>query len=295
MMSLCTCEEKQYPEIIMKQNHSFFRNVCNLAIPVALQSMLQSSFGIVDQIMIGQLGSVNIAGVGLAVKFSGIFSVVVAALGAVAGIMISQYLGQQDRIEVKRSFFLNLYFALGLAALFTALCLLSPGWIMGFYTTDPATLAATAGYLRILSGTFFSMACATMLSALLRCMEKASLPLYASFLAAAVNTALNYLLIFGRFGFPAMGTAGAAIATVISQFLNLALMFFMAIRLFHLSSLSGAFSFRKVPFSWKQYASILLPILVCEFFWSLGENVYAVIYGRLGTEASAAMTLTGPI
>ncbi len=97
----------------MKQNHSFFRNVCNLAIPVALQSMLQSSFGIVDQIMIGQLGSVNIAGVGLAVKFSGIFSVVVAALGAVAGIMISQYLGQQDRIEVKRSFFLNLYFALG--------------------------------------------------------------------------------------------------------------------------------------------------------------------------------------
>ena len=116
----------------MKQNHSFFRNVCNLAIPVALQSMLQSSFGIVDQIMIGQLGSVNIAGVGLAVKFSGIFSVVVAALGAVAGIMISQYLGQQDRIEVKRSFFLNLYFALGLAALFTALCLLSPGWIMGF-------------------------------------------------------------------------------------------------------------------------------------------------------------------
>ena len=112
---------------------------------------------------------------------------------------------------------------------------------MGFYTTDPATLAATAGYLRILSGTFFSMACATMLSALLRCMEKASLPLYASFLAAAVNTALNYLLIFGRFGFPAMGTAGAAIATVISQFLNLALMFFMAIRLFHLSSLWGVF------------------------------------------------------
>lgn len=279
----------------MKQNHSFFRNVCNLAIPVALQSMLQSSFGIVDQIMIGQLGSVNIAGVGLAVKFSGIFSVVVAALGAVAGIMISQYLGQQDRIEVRRSFFLNLYFALGLAALFTALCLLFPERIMGFYTTDPATLAAAAGYLRILSGTFFSMACATMLSALLRCMEKASLPLYASFLAAAVNTALNYLLIFGRFGFPAMGSAGAAIATVISQFLNLALMFFMAIRLFHLSSLSGALSFRSVPFGWKQYASILLPILVCEFLWSLGENVYAIIYGRLGTQASAAMTLTGPI
>ena len=74
----------------MKQKQSFFTSVCNLAIPVALQSMLQASFSIVDQIMIGQLGSVSVAGVGLAGKFSSIFTVVVSAIGAVAGIMISQ-------------------------------------------------------------------------------------------------------------------------------------------------------------------------------------------------------------
>ena len=101
----------------MKRNDSFFRSVCNLAIPVALQSMLQSSFSIVDQIMIGQLGSVNVAGVGLAGKFAGIYSVVVAAFGAVAGIMISQYLGQKNRGEVKRSYYLNLLFALVLAGI----------------------------------------------------------------------------------------------------------------------------------------------------------------------------------
>lgn len=279
----------------MNQNHSFFRNVCSLAIPVALQSMLQSSFSIVDQIMIGQLGSVSVAGVGLAGKFVGIFTVVTAALGTVAGIMISQYLGQHNKMEVKRSFFLNLYFALALAALFTVLCLFFPRQIMGLYTTDPATLVSAASYLAILSGTFFFTAGATMLSTLFRCMEKASLPLYASLFAAAANTALNYLLIFGRLGFPAMGAAGAAIATVISQFLNLALMFFMYLKQSQLFSLSGTLSFRSVPFDGKQYASILLPILVCEFFWSLGENVYAAIYGRLGTEASAAMTLTGPV
>ena len=81
----------------MKEKDSFFRAVCSLAIPVALQSMLQSSFSIVDQIMIGQLGSVIVAGVGLAGKFAGIYNVVVAAFGAVAGIMISQYLGQKNR------------------------------------------------------------------------------------------------------------------------------------------------------------------------------------------------------
>lgn len=73
----------------------FFRSVCLLAIPVALQSMLQSSFSIVDQIMIGQLGSVSIAGVGYAGKFASVFSVVVSAVGTVAGIMLSQYLGQK--------------------------------------------------------------------------------------------------------------------------------------------------------------------------------------------------------
>lgn len=280
-------------EVIMNQNHRFFRTVCNLAIPVALQSMLQSSFSIVDQIMIGQLGSVNVAGVGFAGKFIGIFSVVTAALGAVAGIMISQYMGQHNKTEVKRSFFLNLFFSLGLAVLFTVLCLFFARQIMGFYTADPATLTAAAGYLTILSGTFFPHACAAMLSVLFRCMEKASLPLYASFLAAGVNTVSNYLLIFGKLGFPAMGADGAAIATVLSQFLNLALMLFMYFRQYHLSSLSGALSFRGVPFNWKQYAAILLPMLVCEFFWSLGENAYAAIYGHLGTEAGAAMTLTG--
>lgn len=120
----------------MKEKDSFFRAVCSLAIPVALQSMLQSSFSIVDQIMIGQLGSVIVAGVGLAGKFAGIYNVVVAAFGAVAGIMISQYLGQKNRGEVKRSYYLNLVFALTFAGVFTFGCMLFPKKIMGLYTTD---------------------------------------------------------------------------------------------------------------------------------------------------------------
>lgn len=72
----------------MKRQQTFFRTVCALAIPVALQSMLQSSFGMIDQIMIGQLGEVSVAGVGLAGKFTSIYSVIVSAVAAVAGIMI---------------------------------------------------------------------------------------------------------------------------------------------------------------------------------------------------------------
>lgn len=278
----------------MKQQQGFLKTVCSLAVPVAIQSMLQSSFSIVDQIMIGQLGSVSVAGVGLAGKFSSIYSVVVGAIGAVAGIMISQYLGQDNKKEVRRSFYLNLLIALGLAVLFTGICAGFPSAIMSLYTKDSATLMASAMYLRIISWTFLPMAGATLLSTLFRCMEKAHLPLYASVAAAVLNTALNYVLIFGKFGFKPMGAQGAAIATLISQLANFGIMFLMIFKNGDLLR-KGQNDTMSSLFHWKQYAEMLFPILVCEFMWSLGENVYAAIYGHIGTDASAAMTLINPI
>lgn len=278
-----------------RQKNSFLKMVCNLAIPVALQSMLQSSFGIVDQIMIGQLGSVSVAGVGLAGKFTSIYSVTVSAIGAVAGIMIAQYLGQKNKQEVKRSFYMNLIFALRLATLFTIVCMLFPNAIMGLYTQDLDTMQAAGSYLRIVAGTFLPMAGATMLSTLFRCMEKASLPLYASIVAACLNTGVNYILIFGKCGCPAMGADGAAIATTFSQIANFALMFFLLIKEKDcIQSIRGGEK-QSTRFDWKQYCGMLIPMLVCEVLWSLGENVYAIIYGHLGTEPCAAMTLTNPI
>lgn len=276
------------------QHKTFFRSVCSLAIPAALQSILQASFSIVDQIMIGQLGSVSVAGVGLAGKFSSIYSVIVSAVGAVAGIMIAQYMGQQNRREIHRSFYLNLALAAGIALLFTVPCIVFPEQIMGFYTKDTRTLTAAAEYLAIIAGTFLPAAGATLLSTLFRCMEKAKLPLYAGIAAALLNTGLNYLLIFGKAGFSPMGAKGAGIATLISQLANVLILLLLLIR--HSECLrKDRSSTDDSVFRWKQYLSILLPILVCEFVWSLGENVYAAIYGHLGTESTAAMTLINPI
>lgn len=277
----------------MNRKDSFFASVCALAIPVALQSMLQASFSIVDQIMIGQLGSVSVAGVGLAGKFASIYSVIVSAVGVVAGIMISQYLGQKNSREVRRSFFVNLLICLGLAGIFTLLCGGFPAQIMGLYTTDAPMGQAAASYLLIITATFLPIAGATLLSTLLRCMEKAQLPLYASIASAILNTELNYVLIFGKLGLPAMGASGAAIATVISTWVNFLLMLAMLGRNGAvLKKGSGAVIGK---FNLRQYLGMLLPILVCEFLWSLGENIYAAIYGHMGTEASAAMTLINPI
>ena len=278
----------------MIKRDGFFKTVCALAVPVALQSMLQSSFSMVDQIMIGQLGSVSVAGVGLAGKFASIYSVVIAAVGTVAGIMIAQYLGQKNRQALRRGFYTNLWIGLGIAVGFTALCILLPGQIMGLYTTDPATRQAAAAYLTILSGSFLPMAGAVLLSTLFRCTDRPRLPLYASIAAALINTGLNYILIFGKLGFPPMGARGAAIATVVSQWVNVLLMVGMLGRKSILTAEPDS-PRRAVGTNWRQYLAMLLPILICEVAWSLGENVYAAIYGHMGTDASAAMTLTNPI
>lgn len=278
----------------MRQERNFLRMVCSLAIPVALQSMLQASFSIIDQIMIGQLGSVSVAGIGLAGKFASIYTVMISAIGAVAGIMISQYMGQNNKKEIKRSFYLNLLIALGIAVLFTAFCVGFPEKIMSLYIKDEQTVRAAAGYLNIIAWTFLPVAGTTLLSTMLRCMEKAFFPLYASIAAAILNTGLNYALIFGKFGFPAMGIRGAAIATLIAQLANLGVMVIIILRNGELLQKSRKEEIIS-KFHAKQYVEMLFPILICEFMWSLGENVYAAIYGHLGTQASAAMTLINPI
>ena len=279
----------------MESQGSFFRTVCNLAIPVALQSMLQASFSVIDQVMIGQLGSVSVAGVGLAGKFSSVYTVMVSAVGAAAGIMISQYLGQKNEREVQRSFSVNLTIALGLAGIFMLLCIAFPARLMGFYTKDPDTRIAAAEYLKILAWTFLPAAGTTLLSTLLRCMEKAMLPLVASIAAAIINTGLNYVLIFGKFGMPSMGAKGAAIATVAASAGNLLIMLLMYFKCKKELEVRESKDEKMGRFQWHQYLEMLLPILICEFLWSLGENIYAGIYGHLGTESCAAMTLINPI
>lgn len=278
-----------------EERRNYIEALRRIAVPVTLQSLLCSSFSMADQVMTGQLGSTCVAGIGLAGKFFSVLSVIIAAVASVAGIMMAQYLGKGEERGTGQSFYVNLLLALATAVLFLLGCLLLPEQIMSLYSTDAATVQEAAAYLRILGISAVPLAVVSMLAALLRCREAAKLPLAASIAAAIVNTLGNYVLIFGKFGFPALGAKGAAIATVVSQFANMCLLFVLYVRI------AGREQW-KLPFVWRferegriQYVKILLPMLACEFLWVLGENIYATIYGHVGTQACAAMTLTSPI
>lgn len=196
---------------------AFQKELLQIAVPVTLQCLMQSSFSVVDQIMTGQLGSISIAGIGLGGKFASIYSVVIAAVASVAGIMLAQYIGKKDNEEAGRSFYTNLAVSFLLAAVFTALSMMMPYRILGLYTNDAAAVQGGVEYLRIYALSFLPVAVTSIFSAYLRCACAAKIPLYAGIFASVANTVLNYLLIFGKAGFPAMGVKGAAWASVMAQ------------------------------------------------------------------------------
>lgn len=283
----------------MEKKETFQRTVIKIALPVTLQSLLQSSFSVIDQIMIGQLGKSSIAGIGLSAKFASLYSVVLAAIATAAGIMISQHMGGKKKESVNRSFWTNLMLSVVLAVIFLILCTAFPDIIMGIYTKDEATRILAVKYIRILALSFLPMAVSSIVTTMLRCMEAAVLPLYANIFALILNTGLNYLLIFGKWIFPAMGVEGAAWASVIAQTVSFLIILVLFIRYHNRKGQNLITHWNRRILGakeyWVQYLKILCPILICEFLWSLGENIYAVIYGNMGTDACAAMTMTVPI
>ncbi len=269
----------------------YYQDLKLLAIPISLQCLFQSSFSVVDQIMIGQLGSVSIAAIGLAGKFISLLTIMVNAIAAVAGIIMAQAIGKRNKEEISRGLYTNLLLALVLALGFTYLGIQIPDKIMSIYSEDGSTIQIAAKYLAIYALSFLPMTIGSLLSSYLRCQKETKLPLYAGICSAILNTGLNYLLIYGKFGFPNLGVLGAAWASVIAQMVGCVIVivtviykkFTISVKLYHGRG------------QWTEYLKILLPMFVCEFAWVLGDNAYGYIYGHIGTKACAAITLVNPI
>ena len=136
----------------------FTKSLCKIAIPVTLQSMLQASFSIIDQVMIGQLGETNIAAVGLCSNFSLIFSVVIGAVGTVAGILIAQFVGADDTKEAWCSFDVSFICGIIIATMFLLASGVFSSQILSLYTKDKSIISTGEVYFRIVAFSYIPMA-----------------------------------------------------------------------------------------------------------------------------------------
>ena len=198
----------------------FLKSVAAIAIPVALQNLLTTTGSIVDTMMLAPLGETAVGAVGLAAQFASLlFS---AYWGFVGGGMLffGQFWGVNDRKNLNRAYGITLTILMTIAAVFTAAGLCFPDAVMRLYTDKEVFYDLGARYLRIMCLSFPLQVLASAMSALLRSIGQVRTPLYASIASVLSNVLLNYTLIFGHFGFPALGVQGAAIATVLSSLIN---------------------------------------------------------------------------
>ena len=267
----------------------FYKTLLKIAIPVTLQSMLQASFSIIDQVMIGQLGEASISSVGLCGNFTLIFTVIIGAVSTVAGILMAQFIGSDDKREAWCSFWVSALTSIIISSLFFLSSFLFTKNILSLYTKDFEVIDVGQVYFKIIAFTYIPMAIANIVSSYLRCIEHATIPFISSFISVLINTSLIYIFIFNY----DLEIKGAALATLISQLVNLLFIIIGFIYITRKDKPIVCLKFNKL--SLNDYLIMIFPILISEFLWSLGQNVESSIYGHLSTSSLAAYTLTCPI
>lgn len=269
----------------------FLRRVAVIAIPVALQNLLTTTGSMVDTMMIASLGQTELGAVGLCAQFSSLmFS---CYWGFVGGgmLFISQYWGSQDHDGINRSYGLTLSCMMVVALLFCSLATLCPGAVMRLYTDKASLQAVGVNYLRIVGFNYPLMVLSMAMATLLRGTERVRIPLYGSIVSVAVNIGLNYVLIFGHLGFPALGVRGAALATVIAQLVSVLVVISLAKGSGHPYLLAFRKHFRWTKALVKEYFRKCFPIILNELLIGVGNMVINIVLGRQPEEAIAAIAV----
>ena len=270
---------------------NFYKSFLLLALPMALQSMLTTSVNLIDNIMIGQLGDVTIAAVGLANKVFFIYTLMIFGICGGASAFVAQYWGKKDYQGIKISLFLNIVPSLGISVIFFLFSFLFPEFLMSLLSKDSDVIKVGAGYLKIISLGYIFTGITLVCSYSLKNMEHPKIPLIGSIISIVINTSLNYILIFGKFGAPQLGAKGAAIGTLVSRTVEFIFVFSLTIK--NLDFLTKNLKeYLKIPKSFmKTFFVTVLPVTANETLWSVGTTVIAAVYARVSTEAIASVNI----
>ncbi len=275
----------------------FLRTMLILALPIALENLVNSVINMADVFMIGQLGEAEIAGVGLANQIFFIFVLVLFGTNTGTGIFIAQYWGKQDYPNIHKALGLALWISLAISSLFFLLAIFAPQFLIAIYSKDLEVIRIGGSYLKIVSLAFPFTAIIFVYSFALRSVGKAVLAMYLSFLTLIFNVGLDYLLIFGKLGFPKMGVEGAALATTIARAIEAIALIFCVYKFKRYQVLAAKFkNLIRINLDFlKKFWNISFPVIVNESAWSLGITTYSIIYARMSTEAIASVNIVGSI
>jgi putative MATE family efflux protein len=270
---------------------SFYKDVLVVAIPFMLQQLITSSLNLVDNLMVGQLGGIALGGVAITNRFFMISVFATFGVTGAASIFIAQYFGAKDEENIKQAFRYSLTSVYLVLIPFIILGLIAPQSVLGFFSQDPAILQVGSEYIRIVAFAFIPLGLTFALASAMRSVGETKIPLLISIVAVSMNAILNYILIFGHLGFPRLGVAGAAYATVISRtFEMIAMLVSLKIKHFSFSTKVSQI-FHISAYNLKTITIKALPLTINEFLWAGGMATLFKLYATRGSEVIAGLSI----
>jgi putative MATE family efflux protein len=272
----------------------FYQYMLRLALPVALQNLLMAAFQLIDSAMVSRLGDTAMAGVGMAGRWSFIMMITLFGINSGAAILYSQYRGVKDEAGIRRVYGLALLNTMAFVFLFGLAMELFPSELVRVFAgsgTDAASAATAAeivrqgkAFMQIIAFNSLFMGFNYATTIMLRSTEEVRIPLYTGLLAVAINTSLNFLLIYGNLGMPRMGVRGAGVSTLISSFVQMVVLIVVLRRKKHpvFMHLKGMFNFTREMKA--KFYRVAMPVFINESLWSLGTSIYMFVFGRVGGE-----------
>ena len=294
-MSISLDRKRRSALIEFFSDKEYYRRLYKIALPIALQQFIMSSLNMVGVVMIGQLGAVPVAAVGLANQIFFLLNLMLFGITSGSAMFTAQLWGKRDILNIRKV--LGLALTLGLIAgmIFLIIAEIFPAEALSIYSKDPSVIALGSDYLRIIGFSFLLYAISFCYSAVLRSTGDVQTPLLVTFTALSINTLLSYILIFGKLGLPALGVHGAAIAVLVSRIVECGALLWLTYRkdspaagkLRELFSYNLAFA--------SNVLKPVLPVVANEILWSMGTTAYSVVYARISTDAIAAMNIVSSI
>ena len=285
-------------------DRAFYRKLFSVLIPILIQNLITNFVSLLDNIMVGQVGTEPMSGVAIVNQLLFVFNLCIFGGLAGAGIFTAQYYGKGDNEGVKNTFRAKLYIALLAVVLFAAAFVLKGDALIRLFLhegKEQLDLAATLGfgraYLRVMLLQMPLFALCQVYSGTLRETGETLLPMKAGIIAVFVNLIFNYILIFGKLGLPALGVVGAAVATVIARVVECAIVLCWTHR--HSARCGfvvGLYRSLRVPAPLaKRMLRLGLPLLVNEFLWSGGMTTLNQCYSLRGLEVISALNISSTI
>ncbi|WP_024737820.1 MATE family efflux transporter [Enterocloster asparagiformis] len=275
-------------KITLVKEKAFYTSVLSIMLPVALQQAINMGVNMLDTMMLGSFGEVQLSASSLANQYYAFFSVLCMGIIGGSSVLAAQYWGAGNSEKVRETFSMALRLAVGAALFFTVLTLSIPDRIMRIYTSEPAVIDQGVRYLRITAFIFAIHGTGLVAAQLMRSVGQAKLGLIVSIISFVINILANYIFIFGKFGAPRMEIAGAALGTLLARTAEFAVTFLyilvidkkLRLRPKHLLiSPSPAF--------YKSYFCLGAPVLVSDALLGLGGNIVSVILGHMGAAVVA--------